>query len=86
MDKKTVSSILRKELNILGTWNSEYRGRKPSDWTEGLALLESGLPFADLISRRIGLSELPQALGDLYAHKARRERHELLKVMVCGSA
>ncbi|MFI5349624.1 MAG: alcohol dehydrogenase catalytic domain-containing protein [Elusimicrobiota bacterium] len=43
LDKKMTSSILRKELKLLGTWNSDYRERGASDWTEGLALLEKGL-------------------------------------------
>lgn len=34
--------ILRKQLNICGTWNSSYDGVNPSDWTEALKALNSG--------------------------------------------
>jgi len=77
-----VSSILRKELTILGTWNSSYDGRKPSDWTKVLDLMVQGFRPASLVTDFVGLDGLPGILERLYAHKQRIERHEILKAIV----
>jgi L-iditol 2-dehydrogenase len=82
LQKKTVSSILRKELNVLGAWNSSYDGAAPSDWTAALDLMSSSLHLSSLVSHRIGLDDLPAALRKMDAHLRRTERHEIVKVLV----
>jgi len=81
-----VSSILRKELSILGTWNSTYDGRKPSDWTRTLDLMARGFRPAALVTDFVNLHSLPMVLERLYAHKRRIERHEIIKAIVHPNA
>jgi L-iditol 2-dehydrogenase len=51
--------ILRKQLKILGSWNSRFH----DDWNEAVAKIQSGELFlSDLITHRYALSELRQAL------------------------
>jgi L-iditol 2-dehydrogenase len=82
LPQKLVSSVLRKELHILGTWNSTYQGDGPSDWLTTLGLMRRGLRPSALVSHQIGLEGVAETMGKLYAHKRRRERHDILKVLV----
>jgi L-iditol 2-dehydrogenase len=41
MSQKTYWHILRKELTVLGTWNSSYNSRQ-NDWQEALQEMASG--------------------------------------------
>ena len=58
--KKRVSTILRKELTLLGTWNSAALGGGVSDWASVMQLEAEGkVDLKPLISHRVGLDELP---------------------------
>ena len=81
-----VSSILRKELTILGTWNSSYDGRRPSDWTRALDLMAQGFQPSTLVTDIVDLDALPMVLERLHAHKQRTERHKILKAIVHPNA
>jgi len=63
------SQVLRKELNLCGTWNSRYRGAAPSDWTAALAHMAGGLRPSGFVTSRVDLDGLPGLLGRLHAHK-----------------
>jgi L-iditol 2-dehydrogenase len=84
--KSQVSSILRKELTILGTWNSIYKGTDICDWTKTLDLISNGLKPSELISLRIGLDEINDTLAKLYAHKTRVKPFEVIKILVRPNA
>jgi L-iditol 2-dehydrogenase len=81
LSKNLVSTVLRKEVNIQGTWNSVYRGNSESDWTKALKLMESGLQPADFIDVRVDLDGLAEVLRNLYDHKQRHSSHEVIKAM-----
>ena len=82
ISKLQVSSILRKELNILGTWNSVYKGKKGCDWEKTLNLISNGLKPSELVSLRISLQEIDGILAKLYAHKNRDKEFKAIKVIV----
>jgi L-iditol 2-dehydrogenase len=77
-----VSRVLRKELAILGAWNSEYHGEAPSDWTAALDFMAAGLHPSGLVSLTVDLDGLPTTLRRLHDHKQRITEEELIKVMV----
>lgn len=77
-----VSSILRKELHVKGTWNSGYDGREASDWTVALGLMAEGLAPSSFVSLHVDLDGLPEALRRLNEHRKRVRRHEIIKVML----
>jgi L-iditol 2-dehydrogenase len=67
-------AILRKQLTVTGTWNSTYGppgedrhyGMPRNEWRMALDYMASGqLDVKPLISHRVGLDELPQALAML---------------------
>ena len=61
--RKRVSTVLRKELTVLGTWNSDALGAEPTDWQEILALQAEGkVDLEPLVSHRISLEELPEII------------------------
>ncbi|WP_158999157.1 alcohol dehydrogenase catalytic domain-containing protein [Pigmentibacter ruber] len=84
--KKMVSSILRKELVIKGTWNSNYDPEIPdNDWYDAINILKSGFDFENLISEKISLNELPLKLKQLFSHKSRESEFNTIKIFVIPS-
>ena len=82
LNKIQVSSILRKELTILGTWNSIYKGEKHCDWKKTLNLISKGLKPSELVTSRINLEEIDSTLERLYSHKNREKQFNVIKVLV----
>ena len=82
LSESQVSSILRKEITILGTWNSIYKGEKSCDWKKTLALISNGLKPSSLVTSRINLDEIDEILAKLYAHKNREKEFKAIKVIV----
>lgn len=68
--------ILRKELRVIGTWNSSYLG-KDNDWVKVVRAMETGrLDLSPLITHRFSLAEHDEAFRVL------REKKELsIKVL-----
>lgn len=79
LEAKVYQNILRKELRLLGTWNSSYSD-KENDWKETLRAVSAGkIHPAELISHRIGYEKVLETLA------AMRDRSEFFcKVMVIG--
>jgi len=82
LSKSQVSSILRKEISILGTWNSIYKGNSICDWTDSIKIISGGLKPSGLVSSKISLDEVDEVLGKLYNHKKRESKFEVIKVLV----
>lgn len=62
--------ILRKQLQIAGTWNSSYDGVNPSDWTEVVNALANKVIIADsLITHRFSQEKVMQGLELMRVHK-----------------
>jgi L-iditol 2-dehydrogenase len=80
--QRLTSAILRKELSIVGTWNSSYRGAASSEWMRVGELLASGFRPSQYVSHRIALPELPTYLRRMNDHRSGVTRHEILKVLV----
>ncbi len=59
--------ILRKQLCAIGTWNSQYRGDRPSDWTEA----------RDALSRRSVLAE--PLITHVFEHRELKRGLALMK-------
>ena len=68
--------ILRKELTIVGTWNSSF-GSQENDWREAVqAMQDKRLDLKSLITHRFSLAEYQEAFSLM------RERREMYcKVM-----
>ncbi len=62
-------AILRKELDVAGTWNSEYRDLPRNEWNLALEFMAEGrLDVTPLVTHRIGLAALPDHLARLRDH------------------
>jgi L-iditol 2-dehydrogenase len=62
--QNTYWRILRKQLKIVGTWNSSYDGTNPSDWTEAVeALAKNEVNVEPLISHYFNQEELMDGLN-----------------------
>lgn len=68
--QNTYWRILRKQLKIVGTWNSAYDGTNPSDWTDAVeALAKNEVNVAPLISHCLPQEELMKGLKLMRAHQ-----------------
>ncbi len=62
LSQNTYWHILRKELTVLGTWNSSY-GEKINDWKESIKAISEGvIDLKPLITHKFPLSECNAAL------------------------
>lgn len=62
--------ILRRQLRVSGTWNSEYRCGRSSEWTQVRDALENGkISAKPLISHRFHQDELEDGLTLMAEHK-----------------
>ena len=77
LDGKTYQNILRKELTLVGTWNSSY-SEKQNDWKESLEAVSCGeLALRQLITHTVSLEDCFEAI------KMMADRNEFYcKVMV----
>jgi L-iditol 2-dehydrogenase len=66
-----LSQLMRREVRLLGTWNSSYSHLSDDDdWHATLAAMSAGtLPLADLITHRVPLVHAIDALNDIRAAK-----------------
>lgn len=65
LSEKQFSALLRKELRVLGTWNSKITPRGSDEWTATLAHMDRDLRIDPLISHRLSLSEGPSFLNSM---------------------
>jgi L-iditol 2-dehydrogenase len=63
--EKDFSSILRRELTILGTWNSRFAPVEHNDWTTVLDFMGRGIRIAELVSHTPQLEEGPEIFRQL---------------------
>lgn len=69
--QNTYWRVLRKQLKIVGTWNSSYDGSNPSDWTEAVeALAKQEVNVEPLISHYFNQKELMDGLYLMKDNKA----------------
>ncbi len=67
---KQHSMILRKELTLVGIWNSRYSDTPLNQWKCTVEMLDNGkMTVEDLITHRCTLEELPQLCKDIYERK-----------------
>ena len=81
LSKEVVSSILRKELEVIGTWNSNFSNQY-DDWKDALPFISDGIQPSQLVTQWITLDELPVTLKKLYDHKMGGACFESIKVMI----
>lgn len=74
---ETVDDILRKQLNVMGSWNSFSNPFPGKEWTESVKLFEEGkLSSKYMISHRLALEDAPMIF-----HKIATEKFFFNKVM-----
>lgn len=67
---KDHSSILRKELNIMGIWNSHYADTPINEWHYTVRMIDEGrMVVTDLVTHKSDLDRLPQLCSDIYTRK-----------------
>ena len=65
LEKGVYWQILRKQLTLAGSWNSNYNSRV-NDWKEAISIFESGeIDLQGLISRTYPMSEHTKAFADV---------------------
>ena len=82
LDKSIVSNILRKELKIIGSWNSQFK-HHDDDWLDAIKHIKEGFVNpSKYITKLISLEELPSVLEKMYNHKSRVKEHRYIKYCI----
>jgi L-iditol 2-dehydrogenase len=82
MKQKTVSNVLRKEISIIGIWNSIYIPAKIDDWKDTIKLMQNGIHPSNLVTKEVSLDEVPEMLQRMHNHKIRKHHFEFIKIIV----
>ena len=84
LSKKKVSSILRKEIQIIGSWNSDYKTTNTKDdWKNSVKFLSSNkFNLKKFITKFIKLDALPRTLNKMYLHKSGTKKLNYVKYIV----
>lgn len=70
LNQNTYWKILRKQIKIIGTWNSKYDNNNQSDWMDiKKILVNKKIDFSHLITHRFESSKLLDALELMKNHK-----------------
>lgn len=70
LDQNTYWRILRKQLHVVGTWNSAYESGEKCDWSEAVAAIGSKkVQMQPLISHLLQQTELKSGLDLMKNHK-----------------
>ena len=79
MEKNVYWSILRKQKQLMGSWNSSY-GEKVNDWTVVADWMKKGsFDFSRLITHRFTMDEYEKAFQLIHKTK---DKEFMLKVMI----
>ena len=81
LDSKIISLLVRKELHLIGSWNSNYNN-KDNEWKESLNLIQKGVSPSKFITHEINLIKIPHILKKLYLHKKRKKLFNSIKTVV----
>jgi threonine dehydrogenase-like Zn-dependent dehydrogenase len=81
-EKAEISSILRKELVIRGTWNSVYQNGVEDNWGAALDLIQNASWLNQIVSHIIPLDLLPSTLEKMYHIKKHPQLHHIMKAVV----
>jgi L-iditol 2-dehydrogenase len=69
LNQNTYWRVLRKQLKLIGTWNSSYDGANPSDWTDAVSALSKGdVKVESLISNKLPQEHLMDGLKLMQSH------------------
>ena len=64
--KDTYWKILRRQISLVGTWNSTFKGDTDDDWKDVAALMAEGnIPFEKLITKTFTLDDYKEAFDFL---------------------
>lgn len=70
LSKKAVDYLLRKEIRIIGSWNSTFTDEPLHEWLTSLSFMEQGkIVCGPLISHRFKLEDASSVLKRIYARK-----------------
>lgn len=69
LTKEQVSSVLRRELKLYGTWNSKIQPSHSSEWDMVVNAIGSGLQLSDLVSHVFSIDEAQARFEELFERK-----------------
>jgi L-iditol 2-dehydrogenase len=84
LKKRIVSSILRKEISILGSWNSDFKSSEhKDDWKKSIFLMKKfKLNTSKYVTKFIKLDNIFSLFKKLYLHKLGKKKFNYIKYSV----
>lgn len=82
LKKDIFSKILRKELTVLGSWNSSFNKSGKSDWSEAIRLIKKGFSPSEFVTHNISLAEAQGIIERFHLHKIRKKKFKAIKALI----
>ena len=79
--KNQINLLLRKELKIIGIWNSNYKNPAQNDWVDVIKLFEKGLKPSKLISHKIKIDKIPRYINQIFLSRNKKKKFKFLKIV-----
>lgn len=80
--KNIVSNLLRKELTIIGSWNSDFKKNRNDDWSIARNLLNTNFKLSHLISHEVKLESVRNQTKKIYEHKIGKKSFRHIKTII----
>lgn len=82
LDVNNIMKIIRKEIQIRGSWNSKFKNKKDDDWIDAIKYLNKGLNIQDIITHRMELENIPEFIKKINNHKNKKNKFSYIKGLV----
>lgn len=81
LNQKTLDSIIRNEITISGTWNSDFKNGKVNDWAKIMKLYENGFCPSKYVTDEVDLKNIPRILRERLQHKRGEKISSVIKAV-----
>lgn len=81
LDRNTVDALIRREITIKGTWNSDYKCVENDDWLAIFSLFLKGFKPSNFISNIVNLEQIPDILQQRKLHAEGTAQSDIIKAV-----
>lgn len=81
LNKNIIDALVRREITLKGTWNSDYKCKDNDDWLAIFSLFLEGLNPSKYVSHTVDLEHIPDILKNRYLHKSGSADNSILKAV-----
>lgn len=81
LNRSTVDALVRREITIKGTWNSDYKCLENDDWLATFSLFLKGFRPSNYVTNTIDLEQIPDILQRRKLHAEGAAQSDIVKAV-----